>query len=161
MKKAHVPVEDIANGATGSQSADHGERKRGGRQAQTDSANVDDGLEPFAQDSDERQEEHGVFLGPLLEAHAGGGICVGARFGIQGLDQLDAPLVLELVHAEKRSAHDRDDDGGDDAEDALPDVLGVCKMVFAVGVEGADHACANANTDKQSKRYSKPNLKET
>ena len=152
------PVDEVPHEAAGQQTTDDGQRKRGRGKTQTDATDVDDGLKPLTQDGDEGQDKHDVLLGPELDAAPEGVALRGLLAGLEGLDELDAPLVLELVDAQQGGAHEGDDDGGDDAEGALPDVLGTGEDVDAQGVEGADEAAADAQADGEAQGDADPDL---
>jgi hypothetical protein len=69
----------------------------------------------LAQHGHKRQDKHGVLLTPSLHLAL-------LRLGdalvpcLERLGDLGSPLVLQLAHAEQRSAHDSDDDGGEQAK---------------------------------------------
>jgi len=115
-------VDDVAD-QTARGKAGHGRKGYGCcRQTETDTADEDDGFEALAQDSDEREDEHDIFLTPVLEASAEGSLA-GRVLGFDGFSELDAPFGLEFGNAEEGCAHDGDNDGGNDGEDAFPEVL--------------------------------------
>jgi hypothetical protein len=49
--------------------------------------------------------------------------------------ELDAPLDSGAVHAEECDTHEEDDNGGEDAEGAFPDLLSRGPEVNELGVE--------------------------
>lgn len=152
----HVLVDKPATEDAGSQAADDGEREGSGRNAQGDTADEDDGLETFTQSGDKGQQEHGVFFCPALEAAAKG--TFDGILGFESLRELDAPFVLEFGDAEQGGTHKSDDDGGDEAKGALPDVFCAGEVVFAEGIEGADDAASNDETYSEAAGNAPPDL---
>ncbi|RFU23618.1 hypothetical protein B7463_g12720, partial [Scytalidium lignicola] len=87
------------------------------------------------QSGDEGQDEHGISSRPLAEARAD---IVVFALGDQRLGDLDPPLLLGLVDAQQSETHDGDDDGGDEVEDAFPEILGLGPDIVAQAIEDAD-----------------------
>lgn len=143
-----IPVDKVSHNYTRQKARHHGQRECRGREAQTDTPNEDDSLKTLTQDSNEGQDEHGVFLCPLLETPFAVVLAGSTVFGLHGLSQLDTPFLLELGDAKQGSTHDGDDHTGNQGEDTFPDVLCTGEMVLAEAVEGPDHATADAETDE-------------
>lgn len=93
---------------------------------------VQNSLDALSQHGDERQDEHGVFLHQVLQFALNRELGV---FAVHHFADFEAPFVLELVDAQKGSAHEGDDDAGEDPEDAFPDVLGGFEGVAACGID--------------------------
>jgi hypothetical protein len=138
------------------QDAGHdGQRERRRGQAERDAADEDDGLDALAHRRDEGEEEHGVAAreGPQPRRHV-----LVPRLVDQGLGDLDAPLLLGLVDPQQREAHDGDDEGRDEVEDALPEILGLGPDVLAQAVEDADEGAADDQTDGDAPEGAEPDL---
>lgn len=150
-------VDQIADQTAGQQAGDGREGDGGCREPQTDASDEDDSLEAFAEDGDEGEDEHGVFLTEPLEA-GGGGVGRGPALGGQGPGQLDAPFLLELGDAEQGDAHDGDDQGGQQAEDALPDLVRDTPSVNVEAVKGANETAAGDDAEQQARAGADPYL---
>jgi hypothetical protein len=96
------------------------------------SIDLQDCLDAFAQDSNEGQDEHSVFLAPLLEATTCWQTGV---FRLEDLLDLDAPFVLQFADAQQCRAHYCDDDAGDNGKYTFPDVLCSFKGVVTCCVD--------------------------
>lgn len=153
MRGTRLPIYRIAHGGPRRQSHEDGQRHalRGTREA--DAGDEDDALDALAQHGDEGHEEQGVLLAPALEARPLDGVLLLERLG-----DLDAPLLLQLRDAQQRGAQDRDDDGGEEPEGALPVVLGRGPGVAAEAVEGADQAAADDEADDEADDGAEPDL---
>ena len=77
---------------------------------------------------------------------------------LERLCDLNSPFVLKLGHAQQADAHYGDDDGGDEAKDALPDVLSGTENVLSEAIEGANERSTDGQADEQTETYSKPDL---
>lgn len=154
--RAYEPVDEVSNKAASSKTAYDGKRERCCRKTQTDSTDEDNSLKALTKDSDERQDEHCVLLGPTLETRCGS--ASGCILRLECLSQLYAPFVLQLRDPEECCTHKGDDQCGQDAERALPDVFSRGKVVFAKAIEGANHAASNDKTDEQAKANTPPHL---
>jgi hypothetical protein len=90
----------------------------------------DDRLKALSKDRDEREEEQSPLSSPPLRAlerpvlrpvvRDSLGMTVLKRCG-----ELDSPLDTSAVHPKEGDAHDEDDERGDNAEGAFPDLLGL------------------------------------
>src|SRR6266480_6191453 len=77
---------------------------------------------------------------------------------IEGLGDLDPPLVPELGNAKKSSTHNSDDDGGQKAKDTLPEIFSLREDVISETIESANHASAYDRHNQYTEPYSPPNL---
>lgn len=111
-----TPVHDVADDATNNEANKDRQGDRGSGCRERNSGNKDNSLDTLTQNSDEGQEEHGVFFKKVGEATASRLVGDGR---VDSLGQLHAPLVLHFSNAEKGSAHDGDDDGSQQAEGTL------------------------------------------
>lgn len=84
-------VHQEAHQATGSDTCNDGKRKRGCRLTQAYPTNEDDGLNALTKDSDEREQEDGVFFRPSLKPATAGVV-----LGLEGLDELGTPFAAHL-----------------------------------------------------------------
>ncbi len=119
-----LPVDEVSDQAATSEASDHWQRKGDSRKTQAHASDENHSLKTFAKNGNERQDEHCVFFAPELEADSESTPLLGTVLGFERFGKLDAPLVLKFGHAKKGSTHDGDDDGCEDAERSLPDVLG-------------------------------------
>lgn len=119
-----LPVDEVSDQATTPDASDHRQGKGGSRKIQAHASNEDHSLETFTKNSDEGQHEQCVLFTPELEAGSESATWLGAVFDFERFGKLDAPFVLKFGHAEKCGTHDGDDEGCEDAERSLPDVLG-------------------------------------
>ena len=106
-------VDEESDKNTGGKPTHNSEWKGRGWLREADSANEDDRFETFSKDRDEWQMKHGVFDAPPFEA----GLSIAVLHCIIAFErgcQLDLPFVLELGYAEQSSAHDGDDDDGEE-----------------------------------------------
>ena len=153
----HSLVDEESDQGATTKTADDSKRERTGWKTQADTADEDNRFEALPEDSDERQEEHGVFLAPEFEAAAfyftSGGV-----LGFELSGELDAPFILELGDAEKSGAHDTDDQGCNQTKGAFPDVFGACPFVFAETVESSNQASTDDETDSKAHGGSHPDL---
>lgn len=115
-------------------------------------------LDALTEDSNKRQDKHGVFLRPhfQLALHGQLGVLL-----LQNLGNLDTPLILELADTEQSSAHDSNDHTGEDAEDTLPDVLCSLKGVAACRIEGTNHTSTDDEADDNACSNAVPDLGES
>ena len=155
---ADLPIDEVSDQATTSDASGHGQRKGGSRKIQAHASNEDHSLETFTKNGDEGQDEQRVLLTPELEAGSESATLLGAVFDFERFGELDTPLVLKFGHAEKGGTHDGDDEGCEDAERSLPNVLGACPLVFAQGVEGSDQAGTDDDAKDQTQDSAKPYL---
>lgn len=121
---ADLPIDEVSDQATRPDASDHWQGKGDSRKTQAHASNEDHSLETFTKNGDEGQDEQSVLLTPELEADSESATSLGAVLDFERFGELDTPLVLEFGHAEKGSTHDGDDEGCEDAERSLPDVLG-------------------------------------
>lgn len=151
-------VDQIADQDAGEQARDGGQWDRRCRDPQTDASDKDDGLEPFAEDGDEGEHEHGIFLTEPLEP-GGGGVGRGPDVAGEGAGQLETPFLLELGDAEQGDPHDGDDDGGQQAEDAFPDLIGHAPSIHVEAVKGPDETAAGDDAEQQARAGADPYLR--
>lgn len=99
-----------------------------------------DSFQALSQDCDEWKPEHGVLFCEVSEAmrQLGSGFIL----GLDGFGNFDSPFVLKLGDAKESSAHYSDDQGGEDTEDALPEIFCFGEDIFTKTVERSDHATA-------------------
>ena len=110
---AHLLVDEESDQNTGGKPTYDSQWKGRGWLREADTANEDDSFETFSKDSDEWQMKHGVLDTPPFEA----GLSSAVPHSIIAFErgcQLDLPLVLELGYAKQSSAHDGDDDDGEE-----------------------------------------------
>lgn len=67
---------------------------------------------------------------------------------LQSSSEFHPPFVLELRHTQKTSTHHGDDNAGDEAENALPDVFGVPENILLEAIEGANEAASDAEAEE-------------
>lgn len=148
LQGGHVAalVNDEAYRAAGEETANRRQWDGGSLDAQADTTDEDNGFNALTQNRDEWKEEHGILLGPILEAFAEFDIRLLFLFGLESTGELYAPLGLHLGDAQEGSAHDGDDDGGDDCEHTLPDVFGRPPGVGPEAIKCPDHPGAYDQT---------------
>lgn len=60
---------------------------------------------------------------------------VGLAGLLEGRKELEPPFDAGPVHLEEGDTHDVDDEGGDEGEDAFPDLFGIRPEIGEFGVE--------------------------
>lgn len=153
----HSLVNEETNQEAPPQTSDDRNWERRGWKAQADASDEDHSLETLAEYSDEREDEHCVFLAKMLESipccPTFGAVCC-----FEGLGQFDTPLGLKLGDTKKSSTHNTDNDRCKKCKSSLPDGFSACPVVLAKPVEGCNYASANAETQEDPKKSPKPNL---
>ena len=159
MAASYLLIDEITYEASARETSDYWKWKCRSRRSDADASYEDHCLEALAENSDERQDEHGIFLTPFLEASAERSGFLGAVFGFKGLSELDPPLVLKLGDSKESGTHDGDDDGCEKSERTLPEVFACSPMIFTDGVKSTNEAGPDADANEQANGGTEPYLK--
>ena len=167
-----VPIDQPPNEAACREAREHRQRHRLGRRAESHTRDEDNGLDALPEHSDKRQDKHKVPAHPatqpsLAATPTDGNIpppgvplhpLLGAVSFIDGLAQLDMPLVLHLVYAEQGGACDGDDDAGEQSKGALVVVLCGAPGVCLGEVEDGDDEGRDDEADGGPGKGAEPDL---
>lgn len=149
-------IDHVPDGQSSCETRYDSERYGRSRDAEAHAANEDNSLQPFPQDGDEGQHEHGVLFTPHLESVAS--LFRSVIFGRERSGQLDSPLCLQLRDAEEGRAHYGDDKGCKEGEDAFPDELDGRPAVSAEAVKGPNETTADDDADGETSESTDPYL---
>lgn len=153
--QVYIPVEEPADETTEEQAAHNGKGKGRGGSGKRDTGDKNHSLDALAQDGDKGQDKHGVlFQEALNDALA----AAGAEGVVDGLGELDAPLVLHLGDAEEGDAHDGDDDGSKEGKGALVVETVLGPGLAADGVEDGNDGGGDDEADEEANEATKPDL---
>ena len=150
-----ILVHHISHRAASEETTEDGQWKGARREAEPNTANIHDGLQPFTEHRDEGQDEHDVFLTPMLQPADPGGTLL---LLLEGPRKLDTPFLAHLVDAQQPRTHDRDDDRGDESKDTFPDIFRVGEGVLLETVKSTDHAGADAETEEETDKNTPQDL---
>lgn len=148
-------VEQIPDKAGGEDASDDGDGEGGRRVAQRDTADKDDSLDALTHGGDEWQDEHDISPGPIPKPTLGA--CLLPLLN-KSLGKLDAPLLLHLVYTEQSQAHESNDDGGDEIENALPEVFALGPDILSEAIEDPDEGPSDDEADDNACEGPEPDL---
>lgn len=75
-----------------------------------------------------------------------------------GLSYFHAPFILKLRDSQHGSAHHGDNDSGDYAENAFPEILCFGKYILSEAIERSDHSSPDDDYYEYAETNSEPDL---